>query len=96
MRLCFVIACMAGIGVGLVHLRKRESVARHELLSIEAEHVLLRRTAHQQDSDRGNLMSPRQTADRAKTMNIDTERQPVRLAGPAERRRLQNTHRITN
>jgi len=89
---------MAGIGVGLVHLRKRESIARHELLSLETEHVILRRTAQQQESDLGYLTSPRQVADRVRTMDIDTDRQPapVRLAGPAERRRLRNTQRIRN
>ena len=96
MRLCFVIACMAGIGVGLVHLRKRESVARHALLSLEIEHIRLRRTAQQQESDLGFLTNPRRISDRARMMDIDTDRRPVRLAGPAERRRLQNTHRTTN
>ena len=96
MRLCFVIACMTAIGVGLVHLRKRESIARHELLSLEAEHVLLRRIAQQQESDLGFLTNPRQIADRARAMDINPDRHPVRLAGPAERRRLQNTHRTRN
>ena len=96
MRLCFVIVCMAGIGVGLVHLRKRESIARHELLSLETEHVLLRRIAQQQESDLGFLTSPRRISDRAGMMDIDIDRHPVRLAGPAERRRLQNTHRTRN
>jgi len=96
MRLCFVVACMACIGVGLVHLRKRESVARHELLSLEAEHIRQRRTAQQQESERGYLTSPRQIAENARRMDINPDRQPVRLAGPAERRRLQNTHRTRN
>ena len=87
---------MAGIGVGLVHLRKCESVARHELLSLETEHVILRRAAQQQESDLGFLINPKQIADRARMMDINPDRQPVRLAGPAERRRLQNTHRTRN
>jgi hypothetical protein len=87
---------MAGIGVGLVHLRKCESIARHELLSLETKHVLLRRTAQQQESKLGYLTNPKQIADRARRMNIDPDRRPVRLAGPAERRRLNNTRRTTN
>ena len=96
MRLCFIIACMAAIGVGLVHLRKRESVARHELLKLEAEHVLLRRTAQQQESDLGYLTNPKQIAERAIIMGIEVNSKPVRLAGPTERRSSQITHRMTN
>ena len=96
MRLCFVIACMAGIGVGLVHLRKCESIARHELLSEETEHVLLRRTAQQQESDLGFLLNPRRIAERARMMDINSDRRPVHLAGPAERLRLRNTLRTAN
>jgi hypothetical protein len=82
MRLCFVIACMAGIGVGLVHLRKREIVARHELLTLETQHVLLRRTAQKQESDLGYLTNPKQISERATIMGIDIERKPVRFAVP--------------
>jgi hypothetical protein len=83
MRLCFVIVCLAGIGVGFVHLRKRESVAMHKLLGLETEHVLLRRTAQQQESDLGYLTTPRKIADRATIMGINLARRPVRLVGPA-------------
>jgi len=96
MRLPFVVVCMVGIGVGLVHFRKCESVARHELLTLETEYIRQRRTAQQQESDRGFLTSPRQIADRARSMDINPDYQPVRLAGPAERQRLQNTHRARN
>ena len=96
MRLCFVVACMAGIGVGLVHLRKRESIARHELLSLETEHILLRRAAQQQESDLGFLTNPRKISQRARTMDMYPDRRPVSLAGPAERGRRRNTHRIAN
>ena len=96
MRLCFVIACMAGIGVGLVHLRNRQDIASHELLSLDPAYKLLRRTADQQESQRGRLTSPRQLADRARRMDIDPDRQPVRLAGPGERRELDNTRGVRN
>lgn len=96
MRLCFVIACMAAIGVGLVHLRKRESIARHELLSLEAEHIRLRRTAQQQESDLGYLTTPKQIAERATMMGIEIDRTPVRLACPSEQRRLRNTRGTVN
>ena len=96
MRLCFVVACMAGIGVGLVHLRKYESIARHQLLSLETEHIGLRRTAQQQESDLGFLTNPRKIVQRARMMDIDPDRRPVSLAGPAGRRRGRNTHRTTN
>jgi len=68
---------MAGIGVGLVHLRKRESVARHKLLSLETEHVLLRRTAQQQESDLGYLTTPRKIAERATIMGIGRHRAAI-------------------
>ncbi len=96
MRLCFVVVCFAGIGVGLVHLRKRESVARHAMLTLETEHVRQRRTAQQQECERGFLTSPRQITDRARRMDINLDREPVHLAGPAEQRRLRNTHRTRN
>ena len=96
MRLCFVVACVAGIGMGLVHLRKREGIARHELLTLEIEHIRQRRTAQQQETERGFLTTPRQISDRARRMDINLDRQPMHLAGPAERRRLQNTHRTRN
>lgn len=96
MRLCFVVACMAGIGVGLVHLRKCESIARHELLTLETRHVILRRTAQQQESDLGFLTNPRQISHRARKMDIDLDPRPVFLAGPAERGRQRSTHRTTN
>lgn len=96
MRLCFVITCMACIGVGLVHLRKCESIARHELLSLETEHVRLRRAAQRQEDDLGRLTNPKEIDQRARAMNINLDRQPVRLAGPSERARRRNSNRTTN
>ncbi|MDP6046812.1 MAG: hypothetical protein QGH94_02720 [Phycisphaerae bacterium] len=96
MRLCFVIACMAGIGVGLVHLRKSENIARHELLQLEKNHTPRRIAAHDQESQLGYLTTPRQVSDRAKRMDIETERRPVHLAGPADRAGARNNRRVTN
>lgn len=97
MRLCFVIVCLAGIGVGVVHLRKRESIARHEWISLDREYKRLREIAPQQDAEHGRLTNPKQIADRVKRMNINTDRRPVHLAGPADERRARRvTHRMTN
>jgi len=76
---------MAAIAVTLVQFRKRESVARHELLRLETEYIRLRRTAQQQDSELGLLTNPRDLARRAEMMGIAPDRPPVRLAGPADR-----------
>jgi len=96
MRLCFVIACMAGIGVGLVHLRKSESVARHQLLQLEKRHTPLRRTSFQQESDLGYLTTPEKVEERTERMNLEIEQRPVHLAGPANRTRARNNRRATN
>jgi len=85
MRLCFVIACMAVIGVGLVHLRKRESIARHELLQLEKGRLPLRRTAMQLESELGFLTTPKQVSQRARKLDIEADHNPVRLAGPTGR-----------
>ncbi|MCP4378232.1 MAG: hypothetical protein GY794_18910 [bacterium] len=96
MRLCFIIACMAAIGVGVVHFRKRQSIARHQLLGLDSERVTLRRTANQLESDLGELTDPKQVAARARMMNIEPDRQPLRLAGPTDRTGVQDTHRTRN
>lgn len=96
MRLCFLIACMAGIGVGLVHLRRDESVARHELLQLEAGYKARRRIAHRQEYQLGYLTTPREVAQRARKQNIDTDRGSVHLAGPTDPVRAYNNRRVTN
>jgi len=75
---------MAAIAVTLVQLRKRESVARHELLRLETEHVVLRRTAQQQENDLGRLTNPRELARRAEMMEINPDHRSVHLAGPTD------------
>jgi hypothetical protein len=75
---------MVAIGVGVVHLRKRADIAKHELLGLNAEHRRLRRDADPLELELGHLMNPKAVAERAKAMNIDLNAAPVRLAGPAD------------
>jgi hypothetical protein len=96
MRLCFVIACFAGIGVGVVHFRKAELVAKNQLVQLERRHEPLRRTSFQQESDLGHLTAPKEVEQRAARMNIDTESDPVHLAGPTDRTPRRSNRRATN
>jgi len=87
---------MAAIAVTLVQLRKRENIARHEMIRLDTEHIRLRRIAQQQDSDLGRLINPRELARRAKAMDITPDRPAVHLAGPADRTRNWPNRRAQN
>jgi len=80
----------------VVHLRKSESIARHQLLQLEKRHKPMRRTFWQQEDELGHLTGPKEVTRRAERMNIQPEPDPVRLAGPTDRTPPRNNRRATN
>jgi len=82
-RLGFLIVCMAVLAVTLVHIRRSELVARHQIQRLEAYQVRLRRTLWRQERDMGYLTAPAQVRRRAMRMALippDGEL-PAELAG---------------
>jgi hypothetical protein len=59
-RLAVVIAILGGIAVGLVQLRRREIVVRHEIQRMQEQQIGLRRRLWDQQVRLGYLTAPRE------------------------------------
>lgn len=58
MRLAVVIIALAAIAVGLVHTRRMQTGARHELQKLENQQIALKRQLQDQQVQLGWLTSP--------------------------------------
>jgi len=83
-RFVLVIVSLAAITVVMVHLRREEIRARHELQRLQAQQVQLRRRLYDQQVELGKLTAPQEVRRRAADMAVGlTDRNPaaVGLAG---------------
>ena len=77
MRLGLIILLLAGIAVVLVHLRRAETAAHHEIQRLRIEQVRLRRALWDQHVGLGRLQAPAEVRRRTDEMALDlTEDQP--------------------
>ena len=70
MRLALVILALGAIAVGLVHIRRAELSARHEIQQLQVAEVKLRRRLWDQQVRMGQLVSPREVDKRMAALAI--------------------------
>jgi len=70
MRMGIVIIVLAAMGVGLVQIRRQEMTARHEIQSLRAAQVKIRRTLWEQQVRMGELTAPQAVRRRAAEMAL--------------------------
>ena len=91
MRLAVIIVALAVTAVLLVHIRREEMVARHEIQRAREESVALRRDLQEQQVKLGFLTAPMGVENRAGQMAMEfidknapqPPERPMRLAGAA-------------
>ncbi|MCK5113423.1 MAG: hypothetical protein KAR11_01520 [Phycisphaerae bacterium] len=73
MRLAFIIVCLTAIGVGLVHIRRREIALRHEVQSKQSQHIVLRREIWDRQVRLGHMTTPQSIRHRAEILGLDID-----------------------
>ena len=71
MRLAAVIVILAAIAVGLVHVRRAETIDRHQIQRLQLHRARLRRTLWDQQVRLGYLTAPGQIRRRSQKMALD-------------------------
>ncbi|HUS92736.1 MAG TPA: hypothetical protein VM695_12840 [Phycisphaerae bacterium] len=69
MRIALIILALAAVAVGMVHLRRAETKANHEIHRLQLQQIGLRRTLYDQQAALGCLTAPRQVRQRAERMD---------------------------
>jgi len=70
MRLVLIILMLAGIALAMVHIRRADILARHEVMELQDEQIRIRRTLNDQQVDLSRLGAPLEVRRRAKEMGI--------------------------
>jgi len=70
-RIAIVILSLAGVAVGLVHLRRAELIARHESQQLQLQQVTLRRQLWDQQIHLSYLAAPAEVRRRSEEMCLD-------------------------
>ncbi|HOF18548.1 MAG TPA: hypothetical protein PK082_06535 [Phycisphaerae bacterium] len=78
MRLGLIVVMLAGIAVAVVHIRRAEITARHEILRLQEQRGRLRREAFDQQVRISRLIAPGEVQKRVKELGIP-------LVGPGEK-----------
>jgi len=71
LRLAVVIISLAAIAVAMVHVRRGEITAMHEIQRLETDQVALRRRLWDQQVELGRVLSPEEIRRRIEEMAID-------------------------
>ncbi|MCK4601077.1 MAG: hypothetical protein KAU28_01340, partial [Phycisphaerae bacterium] len=71
MRLAFVIISLAAIALALVHVRRAESCAGHEIQRLRTRQVELRRRMWDQEVRIGQLTAPGELRRKGREMSLD-------------------------
>lgn len=79
MRIVLVIAALASITVGMVHIRRAETRAHHQVHRLQLEQIHLRRALYDQQAILGRLTAPHRVRRRARQMDV---RLTSRFAAP--------------
>ena len=70
MRLVLIILMLAGIALAMVHIRRAEVLAQHEVMGLQDQQIRLRRTLNDQQVHLSRLGAPLEVRQRAKEMGI--------------------------
>ena len=82
MRLALVIVLLGAVAVALVHIRRAEMSARHEVQQLQADQVKVRRRLWDQQVHLSGLMSPALLRRQAAELDlIEADWEPYRLTG---------------
>jgi len=68
-RISLIIGTLAAIAVGMVHLRRNETRAHHQIHRLQIQQVQLRRTLYDQQRTLGVLTAPKRVEQRARRMD---------------------------
>lgn len=84
MRIAVVILSLAGVAVGLVHLRRAELIARHESQQLQLQQVTLRRQLWDQQIHLSYLAAPAEVRRRSEEMCLDlVDKNGANVSSPA-------------
>ncbi len=86
MRISLIIAALAAIAVGVVHIRRSETRANYQIQQLQLEQIYLRRELYDQQADLGRLISPGQVRQRMEQMGVRLTNRVI--APPAVAQRL--------
>jgi hypothetical protein len=82
-RFALLIIALAVVTVGIVHLRREEIRARHQLQDLQIRQVKLRRALYDQQARLGMLTCPRRVRQRAAQLAVDLTDRKVAPVGVA-------------
>jgi cell division protein FtsL len=85
MRLSLVIAALAVIAVGLVHIRRSETSVNHQIQQLQLEQIYLRRKLYDQQVTLGRLVSPSQVRERMEKLDLRLTSRVVTPPGAPQR-----------
>ena len=86
MRIFLVIATLAAIAVGMVHLRRAQTRAHHQIHRLQMAQIRLRARLYDQQQRLGSLTAPKRVEERARRMDVRLThrvRSPAPLAARA-------------
>jgi len=69
-RISLVIATLAAIAVGMVHLRRAQTRAHHQIHRLQIDQIHLRARLYDQQQHLGVLTAPKQVDERARRMDV--------------------------
>jgi len=70
MRFSLVIAALAAIAVGMVHIRRGETRTNHQIQQLQMEQIYLRRKLYDQQADLGRLIAPKEVRERMGRLDV--------------------------
>jgi len=86
MRISLVIAALAAIAVGMVHIRRDETRTNYQIQQLQLDQTHLRRKLYDQQADLGRLIAPRQVRERMGKLDVRLTSRVI--APPAVAQRL--------
>ena len=94
MRMAMIMISLAAIAVGLVHSRRDEMDARHEIQRLRLDRVAIRRALSDQEVRIGVLTSHGRLSEEAAALNFPPGQSSSRLAADNASRRLYRQRRL--
>ena len=85
MRVALVILTLAAVAVGIVHLRRAQTRANHQVHRLQLEQIQLRRRLYDQQAELGRLTTPQAVRRRAEKMDAALISRPAARSTVAQR-----------
>jgi hypothetical protein len=70
MRISLVIAALAAIAVGMVHIRRSETRTNYQLQQLQVDQIYLRRKLYDQQANLGRLIAPKEVRERMGKLDV--------------------------